>query len=224
VNKATHPLRWLAASRDSVFRQLGVSRETGARLDRYAELLVKWQAAVNLVAPSTIPSLWARHILDCAQIVKIGHDHLRWVDLGSGAGLPGLVIAILLADRPGASVDLVESDQRKSAFLREAARVSGAPAVIHAERIESALGDLVGKVTAVTARALAPLPRLFELAEPLLTSGAEGFFPKGQALDLELTQASARFAFAARIVSSETDAKGRIVVIRDLRRCRALGG
>jgi 16S rRNA (guanine527-N7)-methyltransferase len=223
VVKLIQPRRWLEEDRERVIGHLKVSRETLARLDRYAELLVKWQPIVNLVAPSTIGPLWTRHILDSAQIANIGREHLRWLDLGSGAGLPGVVIAILLAERSGAGVDLIESDQRKAAFMQEAARVTGAPATVHAVRIEAALQGFVGKVTAVTARALAPLPRLLELAEPLLTSGAEGFFPKGQALDSEFVQASARFAFEMRTVPSEADAKGRVVVIRSVRRRPELG-
>jgi len=223
VTKDVHPLKWSEGDRKKAIELLDVSRETLARLDCYAELIVKWQPAVNLVASSTIASLWSRHILDCAQIARIGGEHRRWLDLGSGAGLPGLVIAILLAGRPGVGVDLIESDQRKAVFLREAARLTGAPACVHAVRIEKAVSHFIGKVTAVTARALAPLPRLLGLAEPLLTHGAEGFFPKGQALELELAQASARFAFEARIVSSEAEAKGRVVVIRGLQRRRAPG-
>jgi 16S rRNA (guanine527-N7)-methyltransferase len=224
VAKAVDPLKYLAADREKAIGLLDVSRETLERLDRYADLIVKWQPAVNLVGSSTLTSLWTRHILDCARIARIGREHRHWLDLGSGAGLPGLVIAMLLADRPGSSVDLIESDQRKAAFLREAARVTGAPATVHAARIDKAISGFLGKVTAVTARALAPLPRLLELAEPVLTNGAEGFFPKGQALELELAQASTRFAFEARIVPGEAEAKGRVVVIRGLRRRRALGG
>ena len=223
MTKGVDALKWSEADRKKAIGLLNVSRETLARLDCYARLIVKWQPAVNLVASSTLGSLWTRHILDCARIARIGSEHRRWLDLGSGAGLPGLVIAILLADHPGTRVDLIESDQRKAAFLREAARLANAPACIHPVRIEKAVSGFAGKVTAVTARALAPLPRLLDLAEPLLTNGAEGFFPKGQALELELAQASARFAFEARIVSSEAEAKGRVVVIRGLQRRRALG-
>jgi 16S rRNA (guanine527-N7)-methyltransferase len=205
---------------------LNVSRETLGRLDDYVSLLLKWQKAINLVAPSTLGSMWTRHIVDCAQIADLGVGHRSWADLGSGAGFPGLVIAIVAAERnPSTEVHLIESDQRKASFLSEAVRVTAAPAIVHPLRIEDVVPRLVGRVTAVAARALAPLTRLLELAEPLLTTGADGFFPKGQALESELEQAAARFEFDKRLVPSITDRTGRIVIVSKLR-CRAapIGG
>ncbi|MFI5013775.1 MAG: 16S rRNA (guanine(527)-N(7))-methyltransferase RsmG [Hyphomicrobiales bacterium] len=212
--------------RERALPLLNVSRETIGRLDLYVALLLKWQKAINLVAPSTLGTVWTRHILDSAQIAALGPEHRNWSDLGSGAGLPGLIIAILSSERGSESeVHLVESDQRKASFLREAARVTKAPAIVHAFRIEDAIDGLIGRVTAVTARALAPLPKLLELAEPLLTKGIEGFFPKGQALESELEQASILFDFEARLAASRTDKNGRIVIIRKLRRRAAsIGG
>jgi 16S rRNA (guanine527-N7)-methyltransferase len=229
----------LREDRERALASLDVSRETVGRLDAYVDLLVKWQRAINLVAPSTLKSLWTRHILDSAQIATLGAKHQSWADLGSGAGFPGLIIAILARDlgrdparnlardpardpatewpEPGL-FHLIESDQRKASFLREAARVTSVSVEIHACRAEDILPELRGKVTAVTARALAPLPSLLALAEPLLTTGAEGFFPKGETLSSELQRASEVFAFESRAVPSQSDEKGRILVIRDLRR------
>ena len=204
--------------REFVLEALHVSRETVARLDIYVALLLKWQKTINLIAPSTLGAIWTRHILDSAQIADLGIEHRRFVDLGSGAGFPGLVIAILSERSPAAEIHLVESDRRKASFLKEAVRLTSAPAIVHVRRAEEAVESLIGCVTAVTARALAPLPQLLELAEPLLTTGADGFFPKGQALDSELERASALFEFEAQLVRSRTDATGRIAVIRKLRR------
>jgi 16S rRNA (guanine527-N7)-methyltransferase len=216
----------LRRDRERALGSLHVSRETLARLDNYVALLAKWQKATNLVAPSTLGSVWTRHILDSAQIAALGSEHRVWADLGSGAGFPGLVIAILSMDQGDATkLHLIESDQRKSSFLREAVRVTQAPALIHARRVEDTLSGLDGQVTAVTARALAPLHRLLGLAEPLLTTGAEGFFPKGEALGSELRQAAALFQFESRSVPSRTDENGRILVVRNLRRRTApVGG
>ena len=198
---------------------LDVSRETLGRLDLYAELLLKWQRRINLVSASTLSSLWTRHILDSAQIAGLGAAERHWADIGSGAGFPGLVIAVLSMDHsPPSEVHLIESDQRKASFLREAARITGAPAIVHAERAETALPRLSGRIGAVTARAVASLPDLLVLAEPLLTTGATGFFPKGQTLESDLKRASSLFEFEAELVPSKTDETGRVAVIRHLRR------
>jgi 16S rRNA (guanine527-N7)-methyltransferase len=204
--------------REKAVAGLNVSRETIGRLDLYADLIFKWQKAINLVAPSTLPTLWTRHISDCAQLAELGVEHRKWVDLGSGAGFPGLVIAILSLDRGGTTVHLVESDQRKASFLKEAIRITGAPAVVSAARVEAVLPGLVGEVTAVTARAFAALLDLLEMAEPLLTTATTGFFPKGQTLDSELERAAQIFDFDAELVPSRTDTTGRIAIIRRLRR------
>lgn len=193
-----------------------VSRETLARLERYAELLRRWQPVKNLVAPDTLARLWSRHFADsCA-----AHDALpearRWVDLGSGAGFPGLVTAILLADTPGARVDLVESNGRKAAFLATVGREVGAPAVVHARRIEDVAAELAGGVDAVSARALAPLDALLGLAAPLLVGGAVGVFHKGRDLAAEVAAARGRWSFDLVEHPSPTDPEGRIAVVRSL--------
>lgn len=198
---------------------LDVPRETLDRLDRYVALLRKWQRAHNLVAPGTLDRIWERHIFDSAQLVTLFPDALRWMDLGSGAGLPGLVIAILLTGRPGAHVQLVESDLAKSAFLRAAIRDTGAPAEVHSSRIESLLAQPQGPIDIVTARALAPLEKLVPMVEPLVAAGARAVFPKGRDLDAELA-ALDRAGWEIEFDShpSRTAADARIIEIREARR------
>jgi 16S rRNA (guanine527-N7)-methyltransferase len=191
-----------------------VSRETWTRLDGLVALLLKWQTATNLVAPSTLTEIWTRHIADSAQLLKIVPDARVWVDLGSGGGFPGLVIACAIADHPGAKIDLVESNQKKSAFLREAARILGVPAIVHARRIEDFVSAPPQSFDVVTARALAPLDRLMDYAGPLLKNGAIGVFPKGQDAESELTAASKSWIMDAQLVPSVTDPQARIVVVR----------
>ena len=196
-----------------------VSRETTARLDRFVELLLRWQRTTNLIAPSTIPRLWTRHIADSLQLIDLAPQARLWVDVGSGGGFPGLVLACALAGCPGASVHLVESNAKKAAFLREARRLTGAPASVHAERIEDFAARFEGHPDAVTARAVAPLKSLLGQCFPLLgKSGATGLFPKGQHAELELGDAAGRWAMNATLVPSRTDPTGRIIVIRDLER------
>ena len=180
---------------------VNVSRETLARLSRYLELLRRWQAAINLVGASTLADPWRRHILDCAQIAPHVPRTARIVlDLGSGAGLPGLVLALLGV--PG--VQLVESDRRKAQFLREAARITGAEVTVHAARIE----DLELRADVVTARALAPLPRLLELAAEVLGPGGLCLFLKGQSALDELTQARQSWHMHSEIVPSRSGSRG----------------
>lgn len=198
---------------------LDVPRETLDRLDRYVELLRKWQRAHNLVAPGTLDQVWERHIFDSAQLVALFPTALRWMDLGSGAGLPGLVIAILLTGRPGAHVQLVESDLSKSAFLRAAIRDTVAPAEVHSVRIESLLAQKQGQIDIVTARALAPLERLVPMVEPLLAGGARAAFMKGRDLGAELAALDAA-GWEIRFDSypSRTAANATIIEIKEARR------
>jgi 16S rRNA (guanine527-N7)-methyltransferase len=167
---------------------------------------------VQLVAPSTLPKLWTRHIADSLQLVDVAPDARVWADLGTGGGFPGLVIAIAITDRPGALVHLIESDTRKAAFLREAARTTHAPVKVHAARIESAAKQ-IGPVDVVTARALAPMPRILDLATPLLGAGALGIFLKGQDVDKELTEAAKSRKIQWTMRPSRTDPSGNIVII-----------
>ena len=135
-------------------------------------LLMRWQAKINLIAPSTLPVLWTRHVADSLQVLRLAPDARIWVDLGSGGGFPGLVIACAVADRPGAMVHLVESNSKKAAFLREAARIAEVPAIVHGERIEAFSKTFRDRADVVTVRALAPLVELMTFAEPLLKTGA----------------------------------------------------
>jgi 16S rRNA (guanine527-N7)-methyltransferase len=202
----------LAKDRAAALRLVPVSHETETRLDLFVNLFLRWQNAVQLVAKSTLPTLWTRHIADSLQLVALAPDARVWVDLGSGGGFPGLIVAIALADRPGALVHLVESDTRKAAFLREAARVTGAPVKIYAERIESA-AERIGRVDIVTARALASLSQLIEFAKPLLSDGTRCIFLKGQDVDKELTEAAKSWSIKSTIQPSLTDPRGRIVIV-----------
>src|SRR6476620_10030739 len=121
----------LASDKAEALALTPVSRETEARLDRYVELLREWQAKTNLVASSTLPNLWTRHIADSLQLLAIAPSAKTWADLGSGGGFPGVVLACAMAETPGATVHLVERNAKKAAFLREALRITGAPGIIH---------------------------------------------------------------------------------------------
>jgi 16S rRNA (guanine527-N7)-methyltransferase len=204
----------LAADRARALALVPVSRETAARLDRLAALLLDWQSRLNLIAASTAPVLWTRHIADSLQLLGMAPQARKWVDLGSGAGFPGLPIACALADQDSGEVHLIESNNKKATFLREAIRVTGAPAIVHAERVADFSERFRGELDAVTARALAPLPELLSIAYPLLKRGPLGVFPKGQDVDAELTEAAKCWSIEASLVPSRTDPKSRVVVIR----------
>jgi 16S rRNA (guanine527-N7)-methyltransferase len=203
----------LAADRSRALALIPVSRETTARLDRFVELLLDWQQRMNLIAPLTEPILWTRHIADSLQLLPLAPNAKCWVDLGSGAGFPGLVLACALADTAGAEVHLVESKTKKAAFLREAAQLTGAPAIVHAERIEDFVKHAPRQIDIVTARALAPLPDLLAAAYPLLKRGAIGLFPKGQDVDAELTEAAKCWNIQASLATSRTDPRSRVVIV-----------
>jgi 16S rRNA (guanine527-N7)-methyltransferase len=212
-----HPAQLdLAEDRAEALRLVPVSRETAARLDRFVALLLEWQRKTNLVAQSTLPKVWTRHVADSAQLLRLAPDAKVWIDLGSGAGFPGLVIACALADRPGAIVHLVESNGKKCTFLREVIRQIGIPAVVHCQRIEQYCKDFSGGADVVTARALAPLGRLLSLAAPLLKTQGIGLFPKGQDLAAELTEASKCWTIDAVVVPSVTSPASGVLVVRKL--------
>ncbi|HET9904682.1 MAG TPA: 16S rRNA (guanine(527)-N(7))-methyltransferase RsmG [Xanthobacteraceae bacterium] len=204
----------LAADKAAALALTPVSRETERRLDRLVARLLQWQGRMNLVAPSTLPHVWTRHIADSLQLLTLAPEARVWVDLGSGAGFPGLPIACALKDRSGAAVHLVESNGRKAAFLRDAARETGAPAVVHAERIETFVRTFTEQADVVTARALAPLPRLLGYAAPLLAKGACGLFLKGQDVEAELTESAKHWRLDVEIVPSVTESRARIVRVR----------
>jgi 16S rRNA (guanine527-N7)-methyltransferase len=195
-----------------------VPRETIHRLSRYAELLAHWQKSTNLVAASTLPRLWSRHFADSAQLWTLAQNARLWLDLGSGAGFPGLVVAILEAGKPGFRVHLVESSRKKCAFLAEVARATEAPVEIHAMRIEE-LADDAPRLTpdVVSARALAPLPRLFELASPFFGSETRGLFLKGREAEAEIEAARKNWDFDVRLHPSLTSSDSHVVEVTRLR-------
>jgi 16S rRNA (guanine527-N7)-methyltransferase len=202
--------------RARAFSLTPVSRETAERLDRFVELLLKWQRTSNLIAESTTHRLWTRHVSDSLQLLDLAPEARIWMDLGSGAGFPGLVLGCALADRNGATVHLVESNAKKAAFLREAIRMSGAAAIVHHERVEAVVPAWREPVDIVTARALAPLWVLAGLAAPLVKRGAKALFLKGQVIEAELTETTKCWNIEAVILSSRTDSRGRIVEVRAL--------
>ncbi len=199
---------------DAFARESGVSRETLARLKAYVALLERWQKKINLVGPTTLPDVWRRHVLDSAQLHPLLPDNCgRLLDMGSGAGFPGLVLAILGVPE----VHLVESDARKCAFLREAVRqVAASGAHVHAVRLGSL--RLPKAMDAITARALAPLADLLDHAAPFLGPSTVCVFPKGGGIDVELTVARQRWSMRVERVSSRSDPTGRILRLTDVRR------
>jgi 16S rRNA (guanine527-N7)-methyltransferase len=194
--------------------QDSVSRETWNRLDRLVERLIEVQQHTNLVANSTLAHVWTRHVADSLQLIDLQPGATRWIDLGSGAGFPGLVIACALAGVAGAEVHLVESIQKKANFLRDCVNALGVPAIVHARRIEDFSKVNKRAFDVVTARAVAPLDRLIGYAIPLLKRGGVGLFPKGQDVEAELTAAAKSWTIEADLIPSMTDARGRIVRVR----------
>jgi 16S rRNA (guanine527-N7)-methyltransferase len=195
-----------------------VSRETAQRLDRFVELLLKWQRVRNLIADSSVPRLWTRHIADSLQLIPLAPEARIWLDLGSGAGFPGLVLGCALADTAGGVAHLVESNAKKAAFLREAARVSQAAAIVHHGRAEDLLPGWREPVDVVTARALAPLSVLVGLAAPFVKRGAKALFLKGQDVEAELTEATRYWKIEPNLHSSRTGGQGWIVELGSIER------
>jgi len=195
---------------------LPVSRETEERLDRFVEVLLLWQRRLNLIAPSTLGEIWTRHVADSLQLLPLAPEARTWVDLGSGGGFPGVVLACALSGGAGAGVHLVESNRKKAAFLREVVRVTGVPATVHAIRAEIFGESCAEPIDVVTARALAPLKTLCDQAFPFISRGAVGIFPKGQYVDAELTEAAKYWRVEASKVPSKTSPEGSIVLIRGL--------
>jgi 16S rRNA (guanine527-N7)-methyltransferase len=206
----------LAADKARALQLTPVSRETEKRLDMFVEALLLWQQRMNLVASSTLPHIWTRHIADSLQLVALAPEARAWVDLGAGGGFPGIPIACALVDKSGTTVHLIESNGKKASFLREAVRVTGVAAQVHQQRAEKFGESFQETVHVVTARALAPLKTLCEQAFPLIARGAVGIFPKGQDVEAELTEAAKYWSIEAEKVPSKTSPEGCIVVIRGL--------
>jgi 16S rRNA (guanine527-N7)-methyltransferase len=195
-----------------------VSRETEKRLDMFVEALLLGQSKFNLVASSTLPQIWTRHIADSLQLLPLAPEARVWVDFGSGAGFPGIAIACALADTPGAMVHLVESVGKKANFLREVVSTLGLPAQVHQERAEKFGETCAETVHVVTARAVAPLKTLCEQAFPFIAKGAVGLFPKGQDVASQLTEAAKYWRLESSLVPSVTSPASAIVVVRGLQR------
>jgi 16S rRNA (guanine527-N7)-methyltransferase len=193
-----------------------VSRESWERLESYVATLCQWQAQFNLIAPSTLPDIWERHIADSLQLLPLFPVNCKVIaDLGTGAGLPGLVLAMA---RPF-TVHLYESNGKKAAFLREAVRQTAVDATVHQLRLEilpSSPG--LPKVDVVTARALAPLGKLLDLSIPFLNQGATAFFMKGKDVENEMTEAAKNWNFVYTRHASVTDSQSSILEMREVRR------
>ena len=184
-----------------------------AELTLYEDLLRRWQKTINLVAPATLDQIWTRHFADSAQARAAAPWARVWADLGSGAGFPGLVTALLLKDAPGAVVHLIESDQRKAAFLRAVSRETAAPVEIHAGRIADSLPGLSPIPEAISARALAPLAALVDMIRIPLENGAIGVFLKGADWRNELTLARAKDTLTYTSIESRTEPDARLIIV-----------
>ncbi|MBZ9656457.1 16S rRNA (guanine(527)-N(7))-methyltransferase RsmG [Phyllobacterium lublinensis] len=194
-----------------------VSRETVDNLLDFETLFRKWSAAINLASPSTLDNLWERHIVDSAQLFDMAPAATKWLDLGSGGGFPGVILAILLKQRPGGTIDLVESNGKKAAFLRTALGQFSAPGAVHAARID-AVWPKIRDPQVVTARALASLSDLFVLAEPWLTTGAVALFQKGRDYRREIEESRYGWSFDLVERASMVDRDSVVLQISNLRR------
>jgi 16S rRNA (guanine527-N7)-methyltransferase len=204
---------------DEQIAGLTVSRETSERLHAFEALVRRWTPVVNLVAKSTVPQLWERHIVDSAQVFSYCPTNARhWVDLGSGGGFPGIVVAILAHElQPGLKVTLVESDARKSTFLRQAAQALNLDLTVHTERAES-LPPQTADV--VSARALAALPDLLEYVHRHLRRGGVAVLSKGARYLEEIADASQIWTCQIETHPSTSNAESAILIIKDLERAR----
>jgi len=194
-----------------------VSRETLLGLEGFEAMFRTWANRINLASAATLDDLWSRHILDSAQLAPLAPDALRWLDLGSGGGFPGLVLAFLLKERPGASIDLVESNRKKAGFLSAAIGQFSLPARVHAVRIDQEIKSLTAPEI-VTARALAPLPSLLELAQPWLSAGATGLWHKGRDYGREVQESSHLWRYDLVEHRSKVDADSVVLEITNLQR------
>lgn len=209
------PAGALAVGRAALLARRDVSRETVAALDAMVALLLEWQTKTNLVAPSTLPDLWSRHIEDSCLVFDVASEPRRWADLGSGAGFPGLILAILLKGRAGTHVDLIESNAKKAAFLRSVIRATGVTATVHAERIE-ACGDVLASVDAVSARALASLDTLLGFVHGRIRPEIPCYFSKGRHHGEEIVDASQHWRFTMVQHSSQVEDGSVLLELRDI--------
>ena len=195
---------------------MNVSRETRDYLKVFIELVEKWNPVINLISKSSISDIWHRHLEDSAQIISLARLGAYWIDIGSGGGFPGIVVAIILRETaPETCVVLVESDSRKATFLRQAVVILGLNCKIHNARIESL--DLPRAAT-VSARALAPLPKLLEFTERLVEEGGVCLLMKGQSYQEELDDARKSWSFDCNVTKSLTSANAAILEVRNIQR------
>lgn len=205
-------------------RDLAVSPATLERIHAYLALLAEASQRMNLIGPNELENFWDRHALDCAQLVRLAPDARRWLDLGSGAGLPGIILACMLADAHGAEIHMIEATAKKAQFLRETIAALHLPAQVFNLRIEDFGATLPregqGRYDVVTARAVAPLKRLIAYAKPILASGAQGLFHKGAGADAELAAAkhaldggASGVSYRADVLESMSSPRGRIIRI-----------
>ncbi|HVY33364.1 MAG TPA: 16S rRNA (guanine(527)-N(7))-methyltransferase RsmG [Caulobacteraceae bacterium] len=187
-----------------------------ADLEAFRSLLAQWNEDMNLVGPSAMAEFWPRHVYDSAQLLALAPEARVWADIGAGAGFPGVVLAILLKETPGARVHLVESMAKRCRFLQAVVNQLALPAEVHNSRAE----DLRLKVDVVCARACAPLVRLLGYTRPYLTGGATGLFLKGQDIVSELTEAAKCWNFEAHLTASLSHPEGRILQVKGLKRVR----
>ena len=208
-----------AENPEELLKPYGVSRESLAQLETYVSLLLTWQQRINLIGPSTVDTVWSRHILDAVQLIPLLPKNTKVIaDLGSGAGIPGLILAI----SGGYEVHLYESNGKKAAFLAEAIRQTGANAHVHQIRLEQlAMTAALPKADVIVARALAPLDQLLRYSEPFFKWGARAYFHKGQDLEAELTSATKYWRIKLDMHPSHSDSRGVIVEVKEAVRVRA---
>ena len=201
---------------EALLDRFNVSRESRLKIETYVKLLLSWQQRINLIGPTTVDAVWDRHVCDALQLLPLLPPATRSLaELGSGAGIPGLILAMAA----GLEAHLYESNGKKAAFLREAARQTGTRAVVHNVRLETLRGRTdIPEVQCVVARALAPLPLLLDYAHPFLMKGAVGLFHKGQDVDTELTEATKYWRMNVTKHASQCDSRGVVLEIREASR------
>ncbi|NDB68198.1 MAG: 16S rRNA (guanine(527)-N(7))-methyltransferase RsmG [Methylocystaceae bacterium] len=189
-----------------------LDKGTVERLKIYHDLLLKWKSVKNLISNNSYNDIWTRHFQDSAQILDLVETPKSWIDIGSGGGFPGLVVAILLSEKNQCRVQLIDSDHRKCAFLRHVSRETGVAVEVHCGRIEEILPGL-SRPDVISARALAPMKQLLDWSAPFIEKGTIGLFLKGQDVDKELTDISIYSNFKMQMVESKTDPKAKIVLV-----------
>jgi len=196
--------------------RIGATPGELADLERFQARLADWNARINLVSEASLAEFWPRHAFDSAQLLALAPAARTWVDIGAGAGFPGLVLAILLKDAPGARVHLVESQAKRCRFLTEVVETLALPAEVHNARAE----DLALKADIVAARAVAPLGRLLSFARPYFAKGAFGLFLKSEGVEAEIAEARQAWRFTCDVSPSLSDPRGRVLKLEGLARAR----